>query len=114
MKQSLLMFILILLLFAATVRAEGPDSRVIYPYDMDVIYRQEAAPYIEHVENTWKFYKIGSENLRRIERSTKVGYRSRKINYSFQLELDDNLRPGISTKVQFFNKPIFFVFSVTD
>ncbi len=104
---------LIILLFAAIARAEDPRDPMISPYDEDVIYRQEAAPYIEYVEKTWKIYKLGSESLRRFERSTKVEYRTEKIKCSVQLELND-LKPGISTKIQFFKKPIFFVFTIKE
>ena len=113
MKQGVLTSIMISLLFVAIARAEDPREPMISPYDEDVIYRQEAAPYIEHVEKTWKIYKIGTESLRRLERSTKVEYRTQKIKWSVQLELND-LKPGISTKIQFFKKPVFFVFTVTD
>ena len=113
MKQAVLISILIVLFFAAAARAQDPRDPMLIPYDEDVLYRQEAAPYIEYVEKTWKFYKFGTESLKRFERSTKIEYRSEKIKCSIQLELD-NLKPGISTKVQFFKKPIFFVFKVTD
>ena len=113
MRQGVPISILIIILFATIAGAQDPREPMISPYDEDVIYRQEAAPYIEYVEKTWKIYKIGSESLRRLERSTKVEYRTKKIKCSVQLELND-LKPGISTKVQFFKKPIFFVFTVTD
>ena len=113
MKLGILISILFVLLSATAAQAEEPDSPMISPYNMDVIYRQEAAPYIEYVKKNWILYKIGSESLKRIERSTKVEYRTEKIKWSVQLELDD-LKPGISTKVQFFKKPIYFIFSVTD
>lgn len=113
MKKGFLISILILLLSAAVVWAEDPDDPMLSPYNMDVIYQQEAAPYIEYVENNWKFYKIGSESFRKIERSTRAEFRTEKINVSVQLELDD-LKPGISTRVQFFKKRIYFVFSVTN
>lgn len=113
MKRSLLTSILIVLLVATAARAGDPDTMMISPYDEDVIYLQEAAPYIEYVEKKWKFYTIGKESLRRIERSTKLEYRSEKIKCSVQLELND-LKPGISTKIQFFKKPVFFEFTVTN
>ena len=113
MKQGVLISILIVLLFAAVVRAEDPYDPMLSPYNEDVIYRQEAAPYIEYVEKNWKLYKLGTESFKRIEQSTKVEYRSEKLKCSVQLELND-LRPGISTKIQFFKKPIYFVFTVSD
>lgn len=113
MKQGVLIFILIILLPATVVWAEDPDNPILSPYDMDVIYRQEAAPYIEYVRKNWKIYKIGFEGLRKFERSTKAEFRSEKIKMSVQLELD-NFKPGICTKIQFCKKPIYFKFSVTN
>ena len=89
MKKGVLIIILVVLLVPEIVRAEGPDDLVLSPYNKDVIYRQEAAPYIEYVEKNWKIYQIGVKNLKRIEQSTRAEYRSEIINCSVQLELKD-------------------------
>ena len=64
-------------------------------------------------EKNWKLFTIGTESIKRIEQSTKVEYRSEKIKWSVQLELND-LKPAISTKIQFCKKPIYFVFTIKD
>jgi hypothetical protein len=52
---------LLLLPFLIVSYADAQEREFFFfsPYNMDVTYRQEAAPYIAHVEDNWKFYKLG-------------------------------------------------------
>lgn len=113
MKQAVLISILIISLFIANAGANEPDSPIIHPYSMDSIYRQEAKQYVEYVETNWKLYNIGAQSLTQMEQMVKAEYQSRKMNCSVGLKLD-HFKPSLTTKIQFFNKPIYFVFSVTD
>ena len=113
MRQGVLITILIIICFAATAWAENPEEIELSPYKKNIIYQQEAATYIKYVKNHWKIFEIGTNSIRRIEQSTKAEYRTDKIKWTIQLELED-LKPAISTKIQFFKKPIYFVFTVSN
>ena len=83
------------------------------PYDMDVTYKQEAAPYIEHVEDNWRFYNIGKKSWKKIERVTMATYRAKTFDVSFQLGITD-LKPGLKSKIKYKGKTINFVFGFVD
>lgn len=113
MKSVGLASCLLLLLFAGAVHAEDPDRCFFSPYSMDATYREAAAPYIQYVEDNWHFYQNGLKRLKKIENTARMTYRSRRVNCTFQLDLTD-LKPGLRTKIQLFDKPVFFVFSVRE
>ena len=62
-------FLLLLLAVLVAPKAEAQEREFFFfsPYDMDVTYKQEAAPYIEHVEDNWRFYKIGKKSWKKIK-----------------------------------------------
>jgi hypothetical protein len=106
---------LLLLPFLIVSYADAQEREFFFfsPYNMDVTYRQEAAPYIAHVEDNWKFYKIGKKSWKRIERVTMATYQTKTFDVSVQLGVE-NLKPGFRSKIKYKGKTINFVFGFTD
>lgn len=106
---------LLLLPFLVMPYAEAQEREFFFfsPYDVDVTYEQEAAPYIEHVEDNWRFYNIGKKSWKKIERVTMATYRTKTFDISFQLGITD-LKPGLKSKVKYKGRTFNFVFGFVD
>ncbi len=104
---------LLTLLIAGQCGAQEFGDLYQSPYDPSITYRQEAATYIQHVENSWSLYQISEKSLQKIEDTARAEYHAPTFDWSLQLDLD-RLRPRVLTRIQFFGKPIFFEFTVTD
>jgi hypothetical protein len=106
---------LLLLPFLIVPYAEAQEGGYFFfsPYDIDVTYKQEAAPYIEHVEDNWIFYQIGKKSWKKVEKVTMATYRAKTFDVSFQLGIN-NLKPGLKSKVRYKGKTINFVFGFLD
>ena len=81
MKAIFLPLIVAPLLFLSTANAQDWRSP-LYPYNADMIYKEEAAPYIQHVEDTWRIYQVSRDNLNRIERLATAEYQTKKERLS--------------------------------
>lgn len=79
------------------------------PYDVDIIYKQEAASYIEHVENEWKLYQLSKNSWRKVERLASAEYQTKNLKLNVQLGLND-LKPSLKSKIQYKGKTIYLVF----
>jgi hypothetical protein len=101
------------LLVVTSARAEDAPVFPHSPYNMDVIYKEEAAPYIHHVENTWLIYQISKSNLDRIEKLARTEYHTKNLNVVVRLGLD-GLKPVIKSKLQYKGTTIYFVFSYSN
>jgi len=103
MKIRFLPLLLLPFLLIPDAGAQEREFFFFSPYDMDVTYKQEAAPYIEHVEDNWNFYKIGKKRWKQIERVTMATYRAKTFDVSFQLGIN-NLKPGLKSKIKYKGK----------
>lgn len=113
MNIRFLTLILFSLVIIPSAEAQEREFFFFSPYNVDVTYEQEAAPYIEHVEDNWKFYQFGKRSWKRIEKVTMLSYRTKAVDVSIQLGITD-LKPGIKSKIGYKGKTINLVFGFTD
>ncbi len=113
MKIKFLPLLLLPICIASQAVAQEWEYFVYSPYDADAIYAQEAASYIEYVEDNWQFYRIGKRSWKQLEKITMAKFSSTNFDISFQLGIRD-LKPGIKSKIRYKGKTINLVFEVTD
>jgi hypothetical protein len=113
MKYEVLPLLVLSLLVATAARAEDAHPFPHSPYSIDVIYKEEAAPYIRHVEDNWRIYQVGKANLDRIEKLASTEYHTKNLNLNIRLGMD-GLKPVIKSKLQYKGATIYFVFSYSN
>lgn len=113
MKMNVLSLLILPLLFAAPASAGEWDLTPYTPYDVDIIYREEAADYIRYVEDTWVLYQVGKRSMTRIERLATAEYHTKNLHLKIRLDLND-LKPVIKSKIEYKGKVVYLEFAYTD
>lgn len=113
MKLKFLPLLFLSLLFISVGQADEWLFLDDTPYDIDVVYREEAAPFIKHVEDEWEIYQFGKNSLRKIEQFTTTEVQTENFYLKFMFELDD-LKPRIKSKINYRGKTVYLVFNFAE
>ena len=106
MKANFLFLLMLSLLLTAPASAGEWDNIPYSPSDTDFIYREQAADYIRHVEDTWVLYRIGKQSINHIEKLATAEYHTKNLHLDLRLDLND-FKPVIKTKIEYKGKVVF-------